>query len=98
MKEEMILPVVEQHTLFWDRRIVILFQLTALSQAAPSYWCLFPQLLLFDIQFRDARTPLLRHIVYNVNAAMTLHPRTAFMYSVVCIYLMDKLVKGSKAS
>lgn len=71
-----------QQRLFWDRRIVILFQLSTLSQAASSYWCLFPQLSLWDIQFRDSRIPLLKvkpHID-NVNAVMTpTHPHTAFV-------------------
>ena len=52
-----IVPVEEQHRLFRDRRIVISFQLGRLSRAASSYWCLFQPALLFDIQFRDSRTP-----------------------------------------
>lgn len=58
-----IVPVEEQHRLFWDRRIVISFQLGRLSRAASSYWCLFQPALLFDIQFRDSRTPAFKKTV-----------------------------------
>lgn len=47
-------------SIYWDRRIGILFRLSALSQAAPGHWCLFAQLLLLRIQCRDTRRPLLK--------------------------------------
>lgn len=58
--QETILPVVEQHRIYWDRRIGILFQPSALSRASPSHWCLFARLLLLHIQCGDAVRPLLK--------------------------------------
>lgn len=94
MREEMILPVVEQHRIYWDRRIVNLFQLSALSQAASSYWCLFAQLLLFDVRFRDSGRPLLKVNPHLGQARRNDDPTSSRSFHLhrVYIYSMDELV------